>query len=65
VQAARQIAAAAGQQVVGMDQIAQAMTNIHGVTTQTLASTQQSERAATELNSLAGQLRELVNRYQV
>ncbi len=59
-QSAAQIAAAAGQQLTGMEQIAAAMHNIHEVTAQGLASTHQSEQAAEELNRLAGQLREMV-----
>ena len=64
-QAAAQIAAAAGQQVAGMEQIALAMQNINQVTAQGLASTQQSERAAEELNGLAGKLRQVVEQYRL
>lgn len=60
-----QIAAAAGQQVAGMEQIAQAMNNIHQVTAQTVARSQQTERAAAELNELAAQLRQVVERYRL
>jgi methyl-accepting chemotaxis protein len=63
-QAAVQIAAAAGQQLVGMEQIATAMQNIHQVTGQALTGAQQSERAAGNLNGLAGRLRQLVEQYQ-
>ena len=48
-QAALQIAAAAGQQV----------------TTQSLSSTQQSERSAEEMNDLAGRLDSVVTQYQL
>jgi methyl-accepting chemotaxis protein len=64
-QAALQIAAAAGQQVTGMEQIAQAMENIHQVTAQTVASAQQTERAAAELDAVAQGLRQAVERYRV
>jgi len=64
-QASMQIAAAGGQQVSGMEQIAAAMESIHQVTAQSVAGAQQVERAAGELNDLAGQLRELVTQYQV
>ena len=64
-QASLQIASSAGQQLTGMEQISQAMQSIHQVTTQTLASTQQTERAATELHILAGQLQMLVEQYKL
>ncbi len=62
-QAAAQIAASAGQQAIGMGQIHQAMKNIDQVTNQNLASTRQSERAARDLNVLAGRLKELLAGY--
>jgi len=64
-QAALQIAAAAGQQLTGVDQIAQAMQNIDQATMQSVSGARQAERAAAELNALAGQLRQLVERYQL
>jgi methyl-accepting chemotaxis protein len=64
-QALAQIAAAAGQQLAGMEQIAMAMENIHQVTAQNVAGAQQVERAAGELNSLARRLRETVELYQL
>jgi methyl-accepting chemotaxis protein len=60
-----QIAAAAGQQQVGMQQVAQAMSLIQSVTGQTAASARQTEHAAEELNRLAGELDELVARYRL
>jgi methyl-accepting chemotaxis protein len=57
---ASQIAASAGQQSTGMAQIHQAMKNISQTTTQNLASTKQTERAAQDLNSLGLRLKELV-----
>lgn len=59
-QAAGEIAAAAGRQLTGMEQIALAMMSMRGVAEQGRAGTQQSERAAAELNELAGQLRVIV-----
>jgi methyl-accepting chemotaxis protein len=59
-EAAAQIAAAAGQQLRGMEQIAQAMEHIHQVTAQSVGGARQAERAAEELNDLAGKLRGLV-----
>jgi methyl-accepting chemotaxis protein len=64
-QAALQIATASGQQLTGMEQIAQAMQSIHEVTTQAVASARQSERTAEELNRLAGALRDLVGQYRL
>lgn len=64
-QAALQIAAAAGQQVTGMEQIAQAMHSIQQVTTQTAVGTQQAKRAAEELQGLASRLRQVVARYKL
>jgi methyl-accepting chemotaxis protein len=64
-QAATQIAAAAGQQLAGMEQIVQAMGNIGQATAQNVAGAQQAEEAANELNSLAGQLHELVEQYRL
>jgi methyl-accepting chemotaxis protein len=64
-QAATQIAAAAGQQLVGMDQIATAMGSILQATTQSLAGVQQSKVSAGELNTLATQLRDLVEQYSL
>ncbi len=60
-QAAQQIAASAGQQAAGMAQIGSAMRNINEVTTQTVVSTKQAERAAQDLNELGTKLRALVS----
>jgi methyl-accepting chemotaxis protein len=64
-QSATQIAAAASQQLTGMEQIAQAMENIEHVTAQSVAGAQQVERTAHELSQLAGQLGELVAQYRL
>ena len=59
-QAAQQILASAQQQAGGMDQVAVAMAIIRQASTQNLASTRQVERAAQDLNTLAGRLKALV-----
>jgi len=59
-QAAQQILVSAQQQVAGMDQVALAMRNIQQASTQNMASTRQVERAAQDLNELAGRLKALV-----
>jgi methyl-accepting chemotaxis protein len=55
-QAAAQIVASAGQQALGMDQIRQAIANIHDATQQNLTATRQSETAAQNLNELGTEL---------
>ncbi|MCI0407906.1 MAG: methyl-accepting chemotaxis protein [Acidobacteria bacterium] len=60
VQAAQQILVSAQQQVAGVDQVALAMQNIQQASTQNMASTRQVERAAQDLNELAGRLKALV-----
>jgi len=64
-QAAVQIAAAAGQQIVGVEQVAGAMDKIHQVTALGLDSTRQAEQSAEELNLLADRLREIVAQYRL
>ncbi len=64
-QAAQQIAAAAEQQVTGMEQIAQAMHNIQQAASQGVAGTRQIEHAAQRLNELAGELRQRVELYRL
>ncbi len=59
-QAAQQILVSAQQQAGGMDQVALAMENIRRASTQNMASTRQVERAAQDLNTLAGRLKALV-----
>ncbi len=59
-QAAQQILVTAQQQVAGMDQVALAMQNIQQASSQNMASTRQVERAAQDLNELAGRLATLV-----
>jgi hypothetical protein len=59
-QAAQQILASAQQQSTGTEQIGVAMQNIQQASAQNMASTRQVERAAQDLNELAGRLRDLV-----
>jgi methyl-accepting chemotaxis protein len=59
-QAAAQIVASAGQQALGMDQIRQAIANIHDATQQNLTATRQSELAAQNLTSLGTRLVDMV-----
>jgi methyl-accepting chemotaxis protein len=63
--AAEQIAASAHQQSVGMDQIAEAMTNIDNGTDQFLEGAQQSQRVAGDLSELSDKLAALTDRYRV
>ncbi len=62
---AKQILASAQQQYVGMEQIAAAMNDINQSTTQSLASTKQTEKAAKNLNELGNRLKELVSSYEI
>jgi methyl-accepting chemotaxis protein len=64
-QANVQMAAAAQQQMVGMEQIGQAMTAIQQATTQALAGTQQAEQAAQDLHTLAQLLQEAIATYRL
>jgi methyl-accepting chemotaxis protein len=64
-QASVQIAAAAQQQTVGMEQIGQAMLSIHEATKQALASTRQAERAAQDLHTLAQSLQQTIAVYRL
>jgi len=64
-QSAMQIAAAANQQLTGVEQIALAMQNIDQATVQSLASTRQAEKAAQDLTELARGLTETVGQYQL
>ena len=63
-QAATQIAASSQQQLVGMDQVTQAMENIKQATTQNAAGTKQAESAAQGLLELGRKLKALVERYR-
>lgn len=63
-QVAIQIAAATGQQVIGMNQIQQAIGSIDQVTRSYLESNQQTEQSTQELSNLATELRSLVKSEQ-
>jgi methyl-accepting chemotaxis protein len=64
-QAAMQMVAGGRQQASGIEQIVLAMQNINQATVQSLASTRQAEKAAQDLNDLAGTLTETVEQYQL
>ncbi len=64
-QAATQIAASSQQQMVGMDQVAQAMESIKTASAQNVASTRQTESAAQNMKELGRRLAELVSVYKV
>ena len=59
-QSAAQIVASAGQQALGMDQIRQAIANIHDATQQNLTATRQTETAAQSLTGLGAHLVDMV-----
>ncbi|KVW94802.1 methyl-accepting chemotaxis protein [Thiobacillus denitrificans] len=59
-QAATQIAASSQQQMVGMDQVAQAMENIKQASVQNVAGTRQAEVAAQGLHELGQKLGDLI-----
>jgi methyl-accepting chemotaxis protein len=63
--AAKQIAASAQQQKVGMDQIAQAMKDINESTLQFVAGAKQAQQAAEDLNELSRELDAVSERYQL
>lgn len=63
-QAATQIVASSQQQVIGMDQIGIAMTNISQAGAQTAASMRQAEAAARNLHELGQKLKGLVDQYK-
>jgi methyl-accepting chemotaxis protein len=64
-QVATQIAASSQQQMVGMDQVVQAMENIKTASTQNVASTKQTETAARNIGELGRKLEKLVALYKV
>lgn len=64
-QMSMQMMAGGRQQASGVEQIAVAMQNINQVTVQGLASTQQAEKAAQDLNDLARSLTEIVEQYRL
>ena len=64
-QAATQISASIQQQLVGVDQVAQAMENINQVSVMNVTSTKQVETAAQNLNELGQKLKEMAAQYTV
>ena len=62
-QAASQIAVSSQQQVVGMDQLGEAMENINQAGAETATTMKQVEIAAHNLNELGQNLKRLVARY--
>ncbi len=64
-QAARQIALSAEEQLSGMDQVAAAMAEINRASTEGQAGTRQVEEAVQNLNALAAQLQEALERYKL
>ena len=64
-QAATLIAASSQQQMVGMDQVAQAMESIKMASTQNVASTRQTEAAAKNIQDLGRKLSDLIALYKV
>lgn len=63
-QAATQIAASSQQQLVGVDQVAQAMESIKQASTQNVASARQLEAAANNLKNLGQQLKAMTERFK-
>lgn len=64
-QTALQLVAGGRQQASGMEQIAQAMSNINQATLQSLASTRQAEMTAQNLSQLAKRLTTTIEQYQL
>lgn len=64
-QSATQISVTAQQQIVGMNQVAQAMENIKEASLQNLSSTKQAETAARSLHEMGLRLKQLVDKYKV
>jgi NO-binding membrane sensor protein with MHYT domain len=64
-QANFQMAAAARQQLIGMEQIGLAMTSIQQATRQALTGTQQAEQAAQHLHSLSQSLQRAIKTYRL
>ena len=64
-QAVTQIAASSQQELVGMDQVALAMTNIKQATAQNAASTKQVETTVRNLQELGRKLKTLVEYYKI
>ena len=65
VRAFQQIVGGSSQQQIGFEQVTHAFRNIGVATQQTATSTKQSEKAATNLSTLAQELRTAVARYRI
>jgi methyl-accepting chemotaxis protein len=63
--ASAQIAASSQQQLIGMDQVAQAMESIKRASTQNVDSARQLETASRNLGTLGQRLKELVGTYKI
>jgi methyl-accepting chemotaxis protein len=63
--ASTQIAASGHQQMVGMEQVAQAMENIKDASTMSVTSTRQAEQSAQNLHELGQKLKGLVERFKL
>jgi methyl-accepting chemotaxis protein len=63
--AARQIASSTSQQVIGIEQIAQAMKYINQGVSEAVVSAKQQKETARSLSNLAGNINNLVQRYRV
>lgn len=64
-QSALQIAASSRQQMIGVEQVAGAMQSIKQATEQNVASAQQMESAARDLNRVGQRLQQIVSRYRL
>lgn len=64
-QLAAQIAASVRQHSIGMEQIAEAMSNINEATAQSLMATTDTQHSAQNLTELAGRLKQVVTQYQL
>jgi methyl-accepting chemotaxis protein len=64
-QVSTQIAVSSQQQLIGMEQIANAMQNINEATAETAESIVQSEQSAKNLHDLGQKLKELVEQYKI
>ena len=65
MEAAIQIVASSQQQVIGMDQICLAMSNINQAGTENATSMMQTEKAAKNLHELGQKLKQLVEQYKI
>lgn len=64
-QAAKQIAISSQQQLVGVDQVTIAMTNINEATSQHVEHIKQIQEAVVAMNAVGSTLKQLINRYKL